>query len=183
MDFPIGGTGSPIFVSMSIRGGYVVYFARREYVLVPKYVTWKCYSLFVPWIQQGTTFSHPITLCSYSKEAAAPRQVACTWAQRKDRLYLTIEITDCSKPQIKLEPDGALLFRGCGGSEQALCELRLQLFGQVDPEVCFGWATFSAICSWTSTWFSFKPQSWIKLYVTGVDYVLHDQSLEGHVPR
>ena len=61
----------------------------------------------------------------------APRVAGVSWAQRTDRLYLTIEVTDCSKPRIKLEKDGTFVFEGKAGRDQHLHELRLDLYGLV----------------------------------------------------
>lgn len=63
-----------------------------------------------------------------------PRVAAVSWAQRTDRIYLTVEVTDCSKPRITLEKDGTFLFTGIAGRDRHPYELRLELYGLVEPD-------------------------------------------------
>ncbi|KAK3241087.1 hypothetical protein CYMTET_49116 [Cymbomonas tetramitiformis] len=55
------------------------------------------------------------------------RHPSVTWAQRKDKLYLTIHVSDCSKPNFKIDEEGDLYFEGIGGSEKALYSLNISL--------------------------------------------------------
>jgi hypothetical protein len=57
------------------------------------------------------------------------------WAQRTDRLYLTIQVTECSKPTIRVEPSGKLHFAGLCGPNQLMYSCDLELYGAVDPDV------------------------------------------------
>lgn len=64
------------------------------------------------------------------------------WAQRKDKLFLTIDIQDCKSPDVKLSNDadnkhGHLLFRGKGeGADPEAHEygLDLEFFAAIDAE-------------------------------------------------
>ncbi|KAJ7390020.1 Prostaglandin E synthase 3 (Cytosolic) [Desmophyllum pertusum] len=55
------------------------------------------------------------------------------WAQRKDRVFLTIEVEDCQTPEIKLDSQ-ALHFSAKGGKEQKMYSFDLEFYGQVIPE-------------------------------------------------
>lgn len=66
------------------------------------------------------------------------------WAQRKDKLFLTIDVQDAHKPTVKVTNDpekksGHLAFKGAAashatGPEPHSYELDLELFGEVDEE-------------------------------------------------
>lgn len=74
--------------------------------------------------------------CSVAEQAAQEARVApVAWAQRTDRLYLTLQVTECSKPSIRVEPSGRLHFQGLCGPKQLLYACDLQLYGAVDPDV------------------------------------------------
>lgn len=54
------------------------------------------------------------------------------WAQRKDLLIVTIQVTDCKNPTIKIEKD-KLDFSGVGG-ENKHYHISIELFDEIDPE-------------------------------------------------
>ncbi|KAG0480716.1 hypothetical protein HPP92_011276 [Vanilla planifolia] len=56
------------------------------------------------------------------------------WAQRIEKVYLTILLADAKNVQINLEPDGVFTFSGLAGSDNALYELQLELFDKVNVE-------------------------------------------------
>lgn len=74
---------------------------------------------------------------------AAPLLPTVKWAQRKDRLYLTIDVQDCKAPKLDLSNDesgehGKLVFRGEGAGashshEKDLYALDLTLCNAIDP--------------------------------------------------
>jgi prostaglandin-E synthase len=51
------------------------------------------------------------------------------WAQRKDRLFVTIDIPDCEKPVIDLKPEGRLTFNG--NIKEKKYQIDLELFADV----------------------------------------------------
>lgn len=55
------------------------------------------------------------------------------WAQRKDKVFLTIELEDCQTPEIKLDTQ-TLHFSAKGGKEQKNYSLELEFFKEVVPE-------------------------------------------------
>ncbi|KAK2184888.1 hypothetical protein NP493_249g04016 [Ridgeia piscesae] len=55
------------------------------------------------------------------------------WAQRNDKVYVTICLPDCSNPTIKLEED-KLYFFGKGGPEQKEYEMTMEFYKEVNPE-------------------------------------------------
>lgn len=58
------------------------------------------------------------------------------WAQRKDKLFLTIPLENCVDPVIRLQPD-SLYFKGKGGTQMSEFEVSLEFFKSVDKEVSF----------------------------------------------
>nr|XP_034308614.1 co-chaperone protein daf-41 isoform X3 [Crassostrea gigas] len=56
------------------------------------------------------------------------------WAQRKDKLYLTIDVDDVVEPQIELT-ETTLTFRARGGAEKKWYEAKVEFFKEVDPKV------------------------------------------------
>lgn len=56
------------------------------------------------------------------------------WAQRSDRLYLTIQVEDCKDQVINLEPE-KLYFKGKGGVEGKDYEITLEFFKDINPKV------------------------------------------------
>ena len=40
------------------------------------------------------------------------------WAQREDKLFITIEVTDVTDEKIELKPEGVLTFSGKGGPDK-----------------------------------------------------------------
>ncbi len=70
-----------------------------------------------------------------SLQANTPRVAAVSWAQRTDRLYLTIEVTQCQQPALHIDPSGKLVFRGRCGLEEVMYEVELELYDRVDKTV------------------------------------------------
>ncbi|KAI0515625.1 hypothetical protein KFK09_008290 [Dendrobium nobile] len=56
------------------------------------------------------------------------------WAQRSDKIYLTILLADAKNVQINLEPDGVFTFSGTTGSDNVLYEVKLELYDKVNVE-------------------------------------------------
>jgi hypothetical protein len=65
-----------------------------------------------------------------------------TWAQRKDRLFLTVECHGCKEPKLKIDNDpadafGILTLSGQGkkgDGEACTYDLKLELFGELSKE-------------------------------------------------
>lgn len=57
------------------------------------------------------------------------------WAQRKNLVSLTINLEDCKDPVIKIEPT-KVYFKGTGGPDKKAYEVSIDLFGEIDTEVC-----------------------------------------------
>jgi prostaglandin-E synthase len=54
------------------------------------------------------------------------------WAQRSDKVFLTVELPDAKNAQVKLEPDGRFTFTAT--CKDAMYETELQLYGAVKVE-------------------------------------------------
>lgn len=80
----------------------------------------------------------------YFQEMATPLLPTLKWAQRADKLFITIDVQDCKSPQIELTNDdsgehGRLAFRGEGAGashshEKDLYALDLEFCGAIDPD-------------------------------------------------
>jgi len=57
---------------------------------------------------------------------------AVMWAQRNDKLYVTINVEDCQNPVIKFESD-KVVFSGTGGPDKLDYELTMTFYGDIEP--------------------------------------------------
>ena len=55
------------------------------------------------------------------------------WAQRADRIYLTINLEDVENTEIKLE-EKQLYFKGKGGTDKKWFELTVEFYSDVNPD-------------------------------------------------
>ena len=58
------------------------------------------------------------------------------WAQRNDRVLLTIKLENCVKPSVEIK-DGSLYFKGKGGTAQTDHEVLMEFNKEIAPEVIF----------------------------------------------
>lgn len=65
--------------------------------------------------------------------ATSIRHPEILWAQRSDKIYLTVELPDAINAQVKLQPDGRFTFTA--SSKDAKYEADFQLFGRVKVDV------------------------------------------------
>ncbi|XP_020106350.1 uncharacterized protein OsI_027940-like [Ananas comosus] len=56
------------------------------------------------------------------------------WAQRIDKVYITVQLPDAKDVKVNLEPDGIFTFSGTAGSGNNLYELKMDLFDKVNVE-------------------------------------------------
>ncbi|XP_072989943.1 uncharacterized protein OsI_027940-like isoform X1 [Typha latifolia] len=56
------------------------------------------------------------------------------WAQRLDKVYVTVQLPDAKDVKVNLEPDGSFTFSGTAGSSNNSYELKLDLFDKVNVE-------------------------------------------------
>lgn len=61
------------------------------------------------------------------------------WAQRADKVFLTVLLPDSKNAKVNLEPEGVFTFSASAGAENNLYEIKLDLFDKVNVEVrcCF----------------------------------------------
>ncbi|XP_072038480.1 prostaglandin E synthase 3-like [Amphiura filiformis] len=63
-----------------------------------------------------------------------PIYPAVKWAQRKDRIYVTLDVEDIdSMAEVKLN-NSTLYFHGKAGHENKIYEVQLEFYGAVDPK-------------------------------------------------
>lgn len=69
------------------------------------------------------------------------------WAQRSDKVYLTIALPDAKDISVKCEPQGSFSFSAVGVQGEKF-DFSLQLYGNILPEVSLGLMnSFNFICS------------------------------------
>ncbi|GAU39561.1 hypothetical protein TSUD_38140 [Trifolium subterraneum] len=56
------------------------------------------------------------------------------WAQRFDKVYITVQLPDSKNAKVDLTPDGVFTFSATAGAEDHLYELTLPLFDKVNVE-------------------------------------------------
>ncbi|KAL5713050.1 hypothetical protein ACHQM5_015164 [Ranunculus cassubicifolius] len=56
------------------------------------------------------------------------------WAERLDKVYITVLLPDAKNPKVNLEPDGKYTFSATAGAENHLYELKLDLYDKVNVE-------------------------------------------------
>ncbi|CDP01142.1 unnamed protein product [Coffea canephora] len=68
------------------------------------------------------------------------------WAQRSDRLFITVELPDANNVTHKLEPEGKFLFSATTGVDNTPYEVEFDLFDKVDANESKISATSRNIC-------------------------------------
>ncbi|KAL5560086.1 hypothetical protein UlMin_036297 [Ulmus minor] len=68
------------------------------------------------------------------------------WAQRSDRLYITIDLQDAQDVNLKLEPEGKFFFSATSGADKIPYELDLDLFDKVDVNESKASVSSRSIC-------------------------------------
>uniref|UniRef100_A0A2P2K662 Co-chaperone protein p23 n=1 Tax=Rhizophora mucronata TaxID=61149 RepID=A0A2P2K662_RHIMU len=56
------------------------------------------------------------------------------WAQRVDKVFLTVVLPDSKNAKVNLEPEGVFTFSANAGGENHLYELKLELYDKVNVE-------------------------------------------------
>ncbi|CAK9227974.1 unnamed protein product, partial [Sphagnum troendelagicum] len=56
------------------------------------------------------------------------------WAQRSDKVFITVSLPDAKNPQVKLEPDGRFTFSATEGSGNQEYIADLELFGKLNVD-------------------------------------------------
>lgn len=63
------------------------------------------------------------------------RHPTTKWAQRSDKVYITIELPDAKDVKLTLEPEGRFYFSATSGTANIRYELDLELFDRVNVDV------------------------------------------------
>ncbi|XP_044491657.1 uncharacterized protein OsI_027940-like isoform X2 [Mangifera indica] len=56
------------------------------------------------------------------------------WAQRADKVFITVLLPDSKNAKVNLEPEGVFTFSASAGAENNLYEIKLDLFDKVNVE-------------------------------------------------
>ncbi|GAV76684.1 CS domain-containing protein, partial [Cephalotus follicularis] len=60
------------------------------------------------------------------------RHPTIEWAQRSDKLYITIDLPDSQNVKLKLEPEGKFYFSATSGADKIPYEVDFDLYDKVD---------------------------------------------------
>lgn len=63
------------------------------------------------------------------------RHPSVKWAQRSDKLFITVELPDAKNVKFKLEPEGKFFFSAEAGADNTPFEVDFELFDKVDVNV------------------------------------------------
>ena len=56
------------------------------------------------------------------------------WAERNDRIFITVEVTDSKEPAVNITDEGVLTVSTTGGAEGARYEVKLELLHTVNSK-------------------------------------------------
>lgn len=85
--------------------------------------------------------SCPIHHCSFLvsnfpfEYSTFSRHPTVKWAQRTDRVYITIDLPDAQDVKLKLEPEGKFFFSATSGPDKIPYEVDIDLYDKVDVNV------------------------------------------------
>lgn len=71
------------------------------------------------------------------------RHPTVKWAQRSDKLFITVELPDAENVKVKLEPEGKFFFSATAGADHVPYEVDLDLFDKINVDV----SEFSSVTS------------------------------------
>lgn len=57
------------------------------------------------------------------------------WAEREDKIYLTVLLSDAKNPKVDLDPEGTFTFTATAGTDNIPYEIKLDLLDKVNVEV------------------------------------------------
>ena len=63
------------------------------------------------------------------------RHPSVKWAQRSDKLFITVQLPDAQDVKFKLEPEGKFIFSATSGVDKTPYEIELDLLDKVNVEV------------------------------------------------
>lgn len=60
------------------------------------------------------------------------------WAEREDKVFVTVELPDAKNPKVNVDPNGTFTFSATAGADNNPYELKLDLLDKINVEVrCF----------------------------------------------
>ncbi|CAI9116426.1 OLC1v1017566C1 [Oldenlandia corymbosa var. corymbosa] len=74
------------------------------------------------------------------------RHPTVLWAQRLDKVFITVELPDAKDVKLKLEPEGKFSFSATAGADNTPYEVELDLFDKVDVNESKSSITSRQIC-------------------------------------
>jgi len=80
-------------------------------------------------------------LCLFFFWCEISRHPEVLWAQRSDKVYLTVALPDAKNVSVKCEPQGLFSFSASGAQDESY-SFSLELYGSIEPEVGRLWFCF-----------------------------------------
>lgn len=68
-------------------------------------------------------------------QCSSSRHPEVKWAQREDKVYITVQLPDSKDAKVDLTPDGVFTFTASAGAGDKPYEVKLELFDKVNVEV------------------------------------------------
>lgn len=66
------------------------------------------------------------------------------WAEREDKVFLTVVLPDAKNPKVSVDPNGTFTFSATAGTDNNVYELKLDLLDKINEEVrCFSSCSFT----------------------------------------
>jgi len=72
--------------------------------------------------------------CVFFSFCEISRHPEVLWAQRSDKIYLTVALPDAKDVSVKCEPQGLFSFSASGTQDESY-SFSLELYGSIEPEV------------------------------------------------
>lgn len=79
-------------------------------------------------------FQGLVEACEFQRAGGMARHPEILWAQRSDKVYLTVELLDAKSPDVKLLPEGRFTFSATVGANNQKFETDLELYAAIDVE-------------------------------------------------
>ncbi|KAL1550250.1 hypothetical protein AAHA92_18241 [Salvia divinorum] len=86
-------------------------------------------------MSQGCLFSG-LSYMLVSSTSCTCRHPEVKWAEREDKIYLTVLLADAKDPKVNVDPDGTFTFSAAAGTDSNLYELKLELLDKINSEEC-----------------------------------------------
>lgn len=82
-----------------------------------------------------TILVYDVNLLAKTSPVICSRHPEVKWAEREDKIYLTVLLSDAKNPKVDLDPEGTFTFTATAGTDNNPYEIKLDLLDKVNVEV------------------------------------------------